>query len=143
VVRETDPDVAVKVIEYVPAGVPPVTGGVVLLDPHPACNNTRPKKALSSKADSILRFLLPNPISATPAIGINVAYSGPPELCSSAAAGFGRTTVFTCAVDVAAPLLRFGIVVVVNVQVPPLGSPELQESAIEFGMGPVGVNVSV
>jgi hypothetical protein len=60
-------------MEYVPAGVPPVTGGVVLLDPHPACNSTRPRNPLSRKADNILRFLLPSPKNATPAIGINVA----------------------------------------------------------------------
>jgi hypothetical protein len=35
------------------------------------------------------------------------------------------------------------MVAVVNVQVAPLGSPELQERLMEFGIAPVGVNVSV
>ena len=37
-VRDAEPEEAETVIVYVPAGVPPVTGGVVPLLPQPNCN---------------------------------------------------------------------------------------------------------
>jgi len=66
------------VTEYVPAGVPPVTAGVLLLEPHPAWNITSAKNALSNNPESRPRFffLTPSPINASPDIGIHVAYIG-------------------------------------------------------------------
>jgi hypothetical protein len=41
----------------------------------------------------------------------------------------------------AAPVLKFGIGLLVNVQVALVGTPELHDSDTEFGMIPVGVTV--
>src|SRR2546430_16889175 len=122
---------------------------VDLLELHPACNIIKPINPANSIASSarLPRVILapnPTPSSANPEIGNQNAYTGPPVFHKLAGVVTRAVVLITSCRGTADPLLRlvmdapFGYV-----HVAPVGRPELQESDIVSGMGPVGVTVSV
>jgi len=122
---------------------------VDLLELHPACKIIKPINPANSIASSarLPRVILapnPTPSSAKPEIGNHIAYLGPPVFHKLAGVVTRAVVLITSCRVTADPLFRFVMDAPLGkVHVAPVGRPELQESEIVSGMGPVGVTVAV
>src|SRR2546425_8728740 len=122
---------------------------VDLLELHPACKIIKPINPASSSANRARRLRVifppnPTPSSANPEIGNQNAYTGPPVFHKLAGVVTRAVVLITSCRVTADPLFRFVMDAPFGkVHVAPVGRPELQESEIVSGMGPVGVTVAV
>ena len=86
----------------------------------------------------------PTPSNGNPEIGNQNAYAGPPVFHKLAGVVTRAVVLMTSCRVTADPLFRLEMDAPLGkVHVAPVGRPELQESEIVSGMGPVGVTVAV
>ena len=111
---------------YVPAGVPPDGGVLLLLPPHEACSSINPAMNPSREpAIQRRRFRpapMPKPSRLIPPIGSHVAYIGPP--LNKLPVFTGRAVVLMFSVVVPGVPPERLTVVEVNVPVLAVGKPE-------------------
>ncbi len=128
------PEVALMVIVYVPAGVPPVTVGDDELLPQADWNTTIPNRATTHIPNSHLRRreLLPAPSKVKPDTGSNNAYHSPREWRREVVLT-GRAVVEMVSVELAELVLVMVRVLVENAQLACVGRPEAQDSETLLG----------
>lgn len=141
-----EPEVAVTVMGYVPAGVPPVWVVLLLELPQAAWKQISPSRPLTSNPPSRRRmrdFFPPkvSPNIAMPPTGRSVANMAREPICSWLV--IGRMVVLMVSAEVTGPLFASGRGLVLKEQVASEGRPEEQDSEMLFGNEGNGVTVTV
>ena len=136
------PEVALMVMVYVPAGVPPVAVGADELLPQADWNTTRPNRPATHTPSSHLRRreLAPAPSRVKPDTGSRTAYHKARAWRRDVVLT-GRAVVEIVRVELAGLVLLIVSVLVENVHDACVGTPEAQDS--ETLLGYVGIGVTV
>lgn len=126
--RAAVPEVPVMVTVYVPAGVPVLGVGVLLLLLHAGCSSVRPMKPATSNPAHSRRcrevlLPIPTPRSANPETGSHLPYPLRDE-GRAAVVVTGRAVVLMVTTELTGALLGIVTGVVENAHVAPVGRPE-------------------